>query len=162
MADKRKQVEGVIARMRKVSADAAAVADDLEALLDGADTTGQLVNRLMKAWGAAWSIRNGGRTYVFTARAANAGALKRLLAAGMKAEDIEARMEQYCASRDPFYVTARHAFEVFVKSINKFTGTAEARDDEQFLEAPVRECSHTPRCGSEQEHTRKRAQEMRA
>lgn len=159
----KRSVELIITRMRKVSEDAAGLADELEAILSGDKTTGQLVNRLIKYWLGAWRERHAGRVYVFTARGAAAGSLKKLLASGMTVEDIEARVSQYLESRDPFYVTARHSFELFIKSINRFPGLGTTEDDDAgFLSAPAFDCSHHPACRSAQEHTRRRGQEMRS
>lgn len=160
MADKKQQVEGVIARMRKSAEELLVQANDLEALLHGGDTTGQWVNRLLTRWSDHWEAQEG-RKYVHTARAKSAGELKRLLAT-MTTEDIEARMAQYIYSRDPFYVKAKHPIDLFFKHINQFPGTGAAHDDQQFLTAPVSDCQHVPTCLSDQAHTKKRAQEMRA
>ncbi len=159
MADKRKQVEGIIARMRKGAQDLLTQADDLEALLHGEDTTGQQIGQLIKAWDEQWSLKHAGKKYIHT-RAIAAGGFKRLLAE-LESGDIRARMVQYLDSRDPFYVTSRHALNLFFASVNKFAGTG-GNDDAEFLTAPVADCSHSPRCKSAQEHTRKRSQEMRA
>jgi hypothetical protein len=160
MADKRKQVEGLIARQRKLGEEMLAIADDLEALINGEDTTGQQVNKLMGAWSSRWQVRYK-RAYVFTARAKAAAGFKRLLK-GMDADDIETRMVQYLQSTDSFYATSRHSLDLFFTSVNKFPGNDKAIDDAEFLTAPVADCSHAPRCKSDQEHTRRRAAEMRA
>lgn len=160
MADKRGQVEGLIARMRKNAEDGLLLASELEAILNGDSTVGQQVNRLFKAWPAIWRTKYR-REYLFTSRAKVGGAFKKLLAT-MTVEDIEARMAQYVESRDPFYAQASHPIELFLKAINKFAGTGAAADEGEFLQAPVVDCQHKPRCKSEQEHTRRRTQEVRA
>lgn len=160
MADKKKQVEGIIARQRKLAEEQLGLAADLEALLNGDNTTGQDVARLFKTWGDLWAKRYA-RDHVFTSRAKVGAAFKKLLAT-MPVTDIEARMRQYLASRDPFYSGAGYAIEVFLKAINKFPGIGPDPGDGEFLQAPVGDCKHSPRCKSDQAHTRLRAQEMRA
>lgn len=160
MADKKQQVEGVIARMRKSAEELLVQANDLEALLHGEDTTGQQIRQLFIAWNAHWHNRHQ-RPYAFTERAKNSAAFKKLLAT-MTVQDITARMGQYLASRDPFSATAGYPIGLFLTSINKFPGAMASVDDAKFLTAPVSDCQHVPTCLSDQAHTKKRAQEMRA
>lgn len=157
--DKRKQVEGIIARMRKSAEELTVQANDLEALLNGEDTTGQQIAGLFKSWGDIWGTRYK-VAFVFMARAKCSAGFKRLLTAGMTVKDVEARMLAYVGSHERFYVDARHSLDLFFKCVNKFGATAAG--DELALTAPVADCTHKPRCKSDQEHTRRRSQEMRA
>lgn len=160
MADKKKQVEGVIARMRKTAEDLLTQASDLEAVLNGDDTTGQQVGRLFDRWALHWRARYRNK-YVFVARAKAGAGFKRLLK-DMTLDDIDARMQQYVASNDPFYTMTLHSIDAFFTAVNKFPGTGTTTDEAQFLQAPVGDCTHSPRCKSDQEHTRRRGQDMRA
>jgi hypothetical protein len=155
-----KKFEAFLARGRKMVEELAAELDTMEALAAGEATPEQRANRLIKIWGDKWQRRYRA-AYIVGNRGKVIAAFKRIFKAQLDDTDIAARMDGYLASSDRFYTEARHSLDLFFGAVNKFSGTPVA-DDEAFLTAPVADCRHTPRCKSDQEHTRKRAQEMRA
>lgn len=159
MATGDKRFDAFMAKGRKMVEELTAELDALEAGVNGEKTPGQRANAMIAAWSARWQSKY--RTgYVLAARAKAIAGFMRLFKASMTDEDIMGRMDAYLKSTDRFYSEARHSLDLFFTSVNKFSGTPV--DDADFLQAPVINCSHTPRCKSDQEHTRKRAAEMRA
>lgn len=116
----------------------------------------QVVKKLLTAFDELRAKRYNER-YVF-AGAKDAAQAKRLLRS-MSKEEIWRRMQVYIGSNDPFYVKVRHSFGAFVTAINSLRPPAG-----KYLgdPAPVVGCTHTPRCESDVEHTRRRAEDMRS
>jgi hypothetical protein len=81
--------------------------------------------------------------------------MKRLLKT-LSVEEIERRMSNYLKSSEPFFVKNRHTFSLFVGSVNQFAEFSKELHEE--LPAPVG-CKHLPLCRSDQEHTRRRAED---
>lgn len=85
--------------------------------------------------------------------------MKKLLKT-LEPAEIAARWLSYLKDNDPFYVRSRHSFGFFAGNVNRFAGEAPA-ELQLDVDAPA-DCRHTPRCSSDQEHTRKRQSELRA
>lgn len=96
-------------------------------------------------------------SYVFN-YAKDRAQMKRLLRT-LKVEQLVSRIPNYIKSDDPFFIRNRHSFGLFVVNVNNFAGTnGDGESDEWFR--PVG-CNHKPPCKSDQEHTKRRTQEMR-
>lgn len=128
---------------------------EMELLLSGNPTASESTTRLLKSWQTIWGKRYN-TAYQFN-YAKHGAALKRMVRT-LTADEIEARMTRFIASDERFHASARHSIDVFIATVNQFaseTGTA------RQLDAPaVGDCKHTPRCTSDQEHTRRRNAEM--
>lgn len=134
---------------------------EMEDLAGGGAGVAAKLKQVEFAWQTAWSARYH-TDYVFNF-ARDRGHWKRLLHIHrFTPEDLQVRILNYIRNDDPFYAGKRHPFNIFVASINAHTGAADA-PEELTLEAPtVSDCRHSPRCRSDQEHTRKKLEEMRA
>lgn len=153
-----KTVEAQLERAKKLAAELLAQLDVLDGAIRGEKTPGQNINRLFKSWGELWTARYHS-AYVTTNRAKVAAQCKKLLGS-LTVEDIEARMAQYLASNDRFYTQAKHSLDLFLVSINKFSGSGPS-DDDGFMAAPPPDCRHTPACKTDAEHTQRRARDLR-
>lgn len=126
---------------------------ELDNLLNGRVGIGDKLKQFEQAWQAAWSTRYPGR-YLFT-YVKDRPQEKRLLKV-FSMQELQARMIAYVKNSDPFYVKARHAFGVFVASINSHAVETTDLDDLGAIA-----CQHTPRCKSDVEHTQVKARELR-
>lgn len=71
-------------------------------------------------------------------------------------QELRLRLSSFLASQDKFVVETRHNLSAFPSVVNKLT-VAEQSD----LFAPAMDCTHVPRCKSDQEHTRRKLAERR-
>lgn len=115
----------------------AAVRVEMRALVTGDDGIGDKLKRLCRHYSDTWETRYG-TPYVF-AFAKDMPQWKRLLRS-MSVEELEARVVSFIRSDDRFYIQTRHAFGVFVKSINSLAGWP-ARGA-----AALVGCGHEPTC----------------
>lgn len=130
---------------------------EMDEILGGRASIGEKLRQVETAWLAAWSSRYHS-DYVFQYMK-DRPQWKRLLKA-FTPEELQVRMLGYIKDDDPFYVQRRHPLNVFWQAVNKYAPVNGAEFD---LEAPtVEDCRHTPRCGSDQAHTKKKMAEMRA
>lgn len=130
---------------------------ELEALNRHDPTPGQQIAKLFETWSSAWRSRYG-TDYIY-ARQRDAGNFKRLLKT-IALEEVQARMRKYLQDRDQFLANQRHPLALFVSQINRWAPTTGRMFDEGCED--VIGCHHTPRCGSDAEHTRKALAERRA
>lgn len=136
---------------------------EIRALQAGGPSEGDKVRQVMATWNAAWTARWGlndhgaaTHTYVWTA-VRDVPAIKRLLKA-MPIEELEARIGRYITSGDTYVVQARHPFQLFASTVNRY-GAERAGMFE--LGAAPPDCKHTPRCRTDAEHTTKRREGLR-
>lgn len=132
--------------------------EEIVAVLNAEPSIGAQAKDLVGWFVQAWGQKYRGQTYVPT-WGKDIASMKRLLKA-LTTVEIETAITRFLKSPDPFYANARHPLALFVGSVNKFTGN-DALDDETFLQAPVVDCRHTPKCKSDQEHTRRRQADLR-
>lgn len=133
-----------------------ALVEEIEKILAGAPGTALLLKRLEGSFEDAWQSRYPGR-YVWNYKI-DRPQMKRLLAS-LAPEEIEDRMLNYIRSNDAFYAERRHEFRIFASQNNRF---ASAPATFELSAAAPGDCKHSPRCSSDQEHTRKKSQELRA
>ena len=123
----------------------------MKALADGENP----VRDTIGFWVGAWKAKYGAS---YDLSAADAGNLKRLVTK-KGAADTKARLARYLADGDHFLARQRHPLSIFWARANTYSAV-----DAQHTaveERPVG-CRHTPGCRTDEEHTRKRTQEMRA
>lgn len=158
----------LVEQIARKTAELAALVEELAALDRGEQTRGQLAQRCLKFFLAAWKRRYG-VPYV-GAGVKDIAQLKRLLAGGLTADELEGRMGRYLLSNDPYYAQARHPLAMFVGAVNKFARVPDARPttDGGLFEDDVDDgdeaidCRHRPRCKTDVEHTRRCMAERRA
>lgn len=114
-----------------------AVRAEMRALITGEDGIGVKLKHLCRHYSETWETRYG-TPYVF-AFTKDMPQWKRLLRS-MSVEELEARVVSFIRSDDKFYIQTRHAFGVFVKSINSLAGLP-ARGA-----TAVVGCGHEPTC----------------
>lgn len=144
--------------LRENQARGYAIAEEMGALLNGAEGIGDKLKRLEGSFSTLWQGRYGS-AYVW-AYVKDRPQMKRLIA-HMDEADIEGRMCNYIRDADAYLVKARHSFGLFVSQINRYASAGQATTQDFDLEAPS-DCKHAPICRSEQEHTRRRAEELRS
>lgn len=127
-----------------------AIDAEIRALITGEDGIGVKLKRLGRHYSETWETRYG-TPYVF-AFAKDTPQWKRLLRS-MSVEELEARVVSFIRSDDKFYLQTRHAFGVFVKSINSLAGLP-ARG------ATVVGCGHEPACADGAACTARKYQEL--
>ena len=142
-----------------------AVLQEMRAIIGGELGIGAKLRLVYDGFSNAWRERysrtvtdpkKGGYVWNY---AKEGPAAKRLLQK-LEPEEIVARAARYIRSADAFYLESRHSFLTFASQINRF---APATTSETFdLDGGVADCRHLPPCRSDQEHTRKRAAEMRS
>jgi hypothetical protein len=137
-----------------------AVIEELGELAAGGAGIAGIWKDAMNVFHHAWGRKYGG-SYVWQ-HTKDVPQLKRL-AKALGHEELIARIGRYFVNADPFFVTKRHPFGLFVATINQHVAESQAGAF-HFDEAPgqVIGCSHDPRCGNDQQHTKKRNEEMRA
>jgi len=160
MADSKVDI-GKIAKLielgRELQEKQAAVLDEIDAIIGGKAGIGADMKAVQAAFSAAWSHRYApgfGDSYVWNHRS-DAPQVKRLIKR-LGVEEIVRRAAVYIRNEDPFYVSRRHSFPLFVSSIN-----SHADNSAPVAAAPVG-CKHDPPCESDAEHTRRRTSDMRA
>lgn len=145
--------------LRETQAKSYAITEELGALLNGAEGIGDKLKRLESFFSSLWVERYSGKGYVW-AYVKDRPQLKRLIA-HMDEADITDRMSNYIRDNDAYIVKARHSFGLFVSQINRYASAGQATTQDFDLEAPS-DCRHVPLCKSEQQHTRRNAQELRS
>lgn len=154
------KVQALVTRLRKGGNVLLGIADELEACLTDSPTPGQEAKRFLEWFGCEWGrVRRGLASYTF-AWNKDTAIVKRLLKT-VPLDDLKVRATKYLKSQEAFVVENGHTIALFAGQINRYI-------DEQPMQAmfltapPVAGCQHSPKCESDQQHTRKRAQEMRA
>ena len=129
---------------------------EMQAIAAGKEGVGAKMRKVSDGFLAAWATRYGGK-YVWNG-AEDSPACKRLLQR-LEPEELIKRAQRYIARTDDFYLRERHPFRFFARNINTFADDLQIPFDAD--PTGVADCKHDPPCRSDQEHTRKRAKEMR-
>lgn len=159
-SDEKKQLEKarkLYDALRENQAKGYALLDELGAVLAGDVSIGDKLKLIEVHFAALWEGRYSGK-YLW-AYVKDKPQAKRLLAS-MAVEEIQSRMNAYIRDDDQYLTRARHPFGLFVSQVNRYAGVGQATTQDFDLEAPA-DCGHTPRCKSDQEHTRRRAEDLR-
>lgn len=143
-----------------------AIREERKALLGGGPGIGAVLKRLEASYDVAWCVRYapGAQAQYSWNYKEDRPHWKRLLKR-LSVEQLETRIIAYLKDSDQFYVKGRHPFSLFVRNVNSFVG--EGRDAAEIelstgLELCIREGKHQPPCKSDQEHTKKKMQDLRA
>lgn len=155
LADKQRELtDQYLSAMRSIN-------DEIDTVLRGGPSIGVILKRLYEAYDRAWCVRYAtGKAdqYRFN-HTIDTPALKALVKT-IGVEELELRFVAYLADEDPFYRRERHPFSLFVRNVNRYVsegGMLPLTDD-----APtVADCKHAPACKSDQEHTRRKMEDMR-
>lgn len=110
---------------------------------------GNPVGDAMDYFNTAWRTRYGSN-YIWNKKQ-DPAAIKRLLRA-MPIGELKARMGFYLNIDDQFYAKNQHPFGIFASAINAFSRTT----------GNTFNCSHTPPCKNDVEHTQRKLKEARA
>ena len=141
----------------KLADQQAQLLEEMQAIIAGKRGMGARMRLLSDGYLAAWAKRYGGK-YVWQ-RTEDSAAAKRLLQ-HLEPEELVKRAARYLRSPNPFYADQRHPFRLFARDVNAFADDLQIPFEDNG--ATVADCKHTPPCRSDQEHTRKRAADMRA
>lgn len=136
----------------------AAVSQELETLASGGAGIGAQMKQATATWERLWCSRYApGKAIGYVWVGTRDFPLMKRLLQGLGLEELEKRMGAFLASDEAFFVKRRHEFGSFVSTVNSHTAIAAP-----VLElTPPSDCRHRPRCASDQEHTKRRAAEMR-
>jgi hypothetical protein len=135
------------------------IQEEMARILGGAAGIGATLKRLQEAFDAAWCHRYApGQTKAYVWQWAKDTTLFKRLLKNLAPEEIERRMINYLKSEDPFFAKNRHTFGLFVSSVNQFADFDRTLHEEL---PPPAGCTHLPPCRSDQEHTRRRSEDMR-
>jgi hypothetical protein len=131
--------------------------DELQTIVEGGEPIGALLKHATAHFAELWTARYGG-AYVWQ-HTRDQPQMKRLIKQ-LGAADVEDRMLNYIRNGDDFFKQRKHPFTLFVSTVNQHAskGTEPASID---LEPEAVDCHHIPKCRSDQEHTRRRQEEMR-
>lgn len=136
--------EKLLAAVERLRHDLARVEDQVgvvEALLAGELTPGQVAKGLIGDFVIAWGKAYKGQTYHVDNWPAAMAKTKKLLKE-LSADEIRKRMALFVASRESFYVNARHPLMMFFAAVNKLGGDGDLLDDkykgaEEVDEPPI-------------------------
>jgi hypothetical protein len=131
---------------------------ELGKALNGEKGIGHILKELQRDLSAIWAVRYHA-DYVWNFKL-DTPPMKRLIKT-LKPDDIRARWQTYLNSGDPYYAQARHGFSLFASQVNRFAGLTPAGELDLSVDTPA-DCKHTPRCKTDQEHTRKRSADLRS
>lgn len=155
----KKKLQPLIELQRDLEEKLMAVTTEIDEILGGGAGIGAKLKQVEAAWKAVWSARYQGE-YVFD-YAKDRAQIKRLLTkAHFTPEDLTERMGEYIKDGDPFYVSKKHPFAIFVSTVNRWARVNGHAPD--FDSPSAVGCHHQPPCQSDQEHTRRRQAELRA
>jgi len=134
------------------------IREEMARVLGGQAGIGMTLKRLQAWFDAQWTERYapGSVKGAYVWQWAKDMALMKRLVKTLPVEEIERRMSAYLKSSEPFFAKNRHTFSLFVGSVNQFAEFSKELHEE--LPAPVG-CKHLPPCRSDQEHTRRRAED---
>lgn len=152
------KVKKLLAALRQVREQEQAIVDELDTILGGGVSIGELMVQGRKAWEAAYATRYKGGGYLWQMQR-DMPNMKRLVKT-LGIEELAARFGRFIRKDDDFYIRNRHAFGVFVSSVNEHAAASAGPIDDLELEPPA-DCKHSPPCKSDQEHTAKRMRELR-
>ncbi len=101
------------------------IQSELQSILGGGVALGQRIKDIQHTFGDEWAKRYG-QPYVWN-YAKDVPNIKRLLRT-LPADEIQKRVLVYLRNNEPFYTTNRHAFGLFVTSINTHTPASVKED----------------------------------
>ena len=127
--------------------------EELRVLLSGGASVAEQVQAYKKRWSEVREAVGYGFAYGFNDRVDVPHIRKFLKLFGL--ENLQDMMDRYHRDRDEFLLRAKHPHGLFVSGINRY-GSREA----DVYKAPIINCTHSPRCGSDQEHTRRMVEDM--
>jgi hypothetical protein len=130
--------------------------EEIMLVMGGGITRAQQYRDLEGTFSTLWAARYGNIGYRFDYTKDRAQMLRLIKA--MPLEEIKARMARYVRSNDQFFVQCKHAFPIFIKTINQHV--IEQPTGEFSLDAPTG-CTHEPPCLSDAAHTKKINDERR-
>jgi len=143
--------------LRAKQAECFELAEEMARVAGGQAAIGDTLTTLRTFYDTVWCQRyTPGKDKQYIWQWAKDTALMKKLLKTLAVEEIERRMANYLKADDPFFLKNRHTFGIFVASINQFAEFSKELHEE--LPPPVG-CKHLPPCCSDQEHTRRRAQD---
>ena len=147
---------------RKYIDDMGAIAREVETLMGGGLGIADVLKRLEKHYDATWCVRYApGQTGRYVWNYGKDRAQWKRLISLLGVEELELRVVNYLRDGDDYYVKSRHPFALFITNVNRFASSSTSTPALE-LEAPVvADCKHKPPCKSDQEHTRRRVDEMK-
>ena len=151
-----KKLGTLLEKLREVQAQTYELAEEMQRLLAGEPGIGEKLKVVEAGYSDLWLGRYRSN-YVFN-RVRDRPQIKRLLKSATPDALLD-RALRYIKSNDPFYAEKRHPFGLFVSSWNSWAAPAES-PEEFDLEAAA-DCRHTPKCRSDQEHTKRKSAELR-
>lgn len=159
MSDEDKRAKQLVARVDRAVALLGQIHDELIAIkrtAEGSNPTGEIFQHFSDLWERRYRAK-----YTFNG-AVDGNHIKRLLKV-FDVPTLKARLTRYFADDDSFLLKNRHAFNVFIGRVNNYATPEKGKspllaDD---TPAPVVGCTHTPPCGTDAEHTRRRMGDMR-
>lgn len=153
----------LVAEIEKLDLQRGELMAELSKVLHGEQAMGDVLKIAYAAFSDAWQRRYKA-PYSFSF-VRDAPQMKRLIKA-LGIEELTARMARYVRNGDPFFLKARHGFNVFVSTVNQHTvasdgdlGDLLSGDSED--PAPS-DCRHTPRCATQAACTKAAIAEQRA
>lgn len=144
--------------LRDLQVKADDITDEIGKLLNGEVGIGDKLKGLERDLSEIWAARYGS-AYIWQ-YVRDRPAMKRLLKT-LHEDQILGRWATYLKANDDFYVKARHGFGLFASQVNRFAPLEGEGVELELVEAPA-DCKHFPRCLSDQDHTRRRSQEIRS
>lgn len=149
----RERLDRLVKAMREIAIEAVDCADELQAIMDAQPSRGQEAKKLLDHFVKYWERKHAGRKMVVNG-AKDMASLKRVLRT-LSAPDIAARIAAYFRCVDKFVVDADWSLPVFISRINSLS------EHDGVVAASVVGCTHTPRCATEVQHTRRSMDEMK-
>jgi hypothetical protein len=146
----------LVAKQLELLAQLHEIGREMDAIIGGKAGIAAELKQLEAAFETAWCARYAPgehKAYVWTYTKDRPN-MKRLLSRLELAEVVD-RVGRYLENEDPYYVRARHAFAVFVASINSHAAPAGQARHEAARESYERlrtECQHSPRCATWEVH----------
>ena len=135
---------------------------ELGKVLHGEQAMGDLLTIAYVAYIDSWQRRYKA-PYSFSFMK-DAPQMKRLIKA-LGIEELTARMDRFVRNGDPFFLKARHGFNVFVSTVNQHTVASDGDLGDLSIdseEPAPSDCRHTPRCATQAACTKVTIAEQRA
>lgn len=142
--------------LRETMAKAHDITEEIGKLSRGEAGIGDRLREVSDAFCDLWQGRY--RSKYAWQGAKDAAAAKRLLR-DFSAAEIIARASSFLRDHDAYNVTARHPFTLFAAQFNRYAAIA---TDDLLGSAITMDCRHDPPCRSDQEHTRRKIEELRS
>lgn len=147
-------MQKIVALLKQRHNENSALIDELERLAGGGPGIGEMLQEFYAHWIALWP--HGVYSFNFTKDAPHCKRFIREL--GL--EELKHRAHRYLKCDDPFYVSKKHPFPMFVATINTWAA-GDAAADLELAPAPVG-CKHQPPCKDDVEHTKRYQRETRS